>query len=275
MFTAFDKNKNKVSIENALKGERYYCPICLQEVLLKKGKIRAPHFSHKINANCTDWGDMSEWHLGWQEKFPLNCREVILENNGIKHRADILLKDKNIVIEFQHSQISNEDFNARNKFYTELGFNLIWVFDGNKKIKNPDNYEIDFNKIGNNVTQFVTQTLEWKRYKKDEELLQINHKIVMFYEVYLEKIEKKVLLPVKNFNNWEVKIFWLYDYIKLESFLKSYSPLFETSNVKSIEQINYETQEFYRINNIQQKLDMLRIPRYTIIRPMKRGRPHL
>ena len=40
-------------------------------------------------------------------------------------KESTLVLSNNIIIEFQHSQISNEDFNARNKFYTELGFNLI------------------------------------------------------------------------------------------------------------------------------------------------------
>ena len=28
---------------------------------------------------------MSEWHCSWQEKFPAECREVVLEKDGVKH----------------------------------------------------------------------------------------------------------------------------------------------------------------------------------------------
>ena len=253
MFTALNEKNEKVNIESASKSEKYFCPICNNQVIFKKGKIRAPHFSHKIDSGCVDWGDMSEWHLGWQQKFPLECREAVIEKDGIKHRADVLIKEKNTVIEFQHSQISNDEFNARNKFYTENGYNLIWIFDGNKKIKRPENYRVGLLKDNFCLNDYRQQTLEWKRYKKDEELLIINHQIVIFYEVFNEKIDKKVLLPVSNYNNFDINIKWLYNYILEENFLKTYSPLHFDDETASIDDILKLSDEFYKINNIEQR----------------------
>jgi len=70
---------------------------------------------------------MSDWHIGWQERFPEECREITLESNGNKHRADVLI-DKT-VLEFQHSHLSSDEFNDRNEFYTSLGYHVVWVFD--------------------------------------------------------------------------------------------------------------------------------------------------
>lgn len=127
MFTALDKYNRKVSIDEATEDEPYFCEYCKEQLIIKKGDIRAHHFAHK--GTCTDnWHyDMSDWHKEWQNLFPVESREVVMESNGEKHRADVFIN--NIVIEFQHSPLSNDEFNERNNFYTSLGFNVVWVFD--------------------------------------------------------------------------------------------------------------------------------------------------
>ncbi len=275
MFIATNENGEKIFIKDANKGCSYLCPICRSEVIYRDCKTKASHFAHRHRSECDDWGDMSEWHLGWQEKFPIECREVIIENNGVKHRADVLIKDKNTVIEFQHSQISNEEFDARNKFYTENGYNLIWVFDGEKKIKKPENYKVGLLQGNYCLNGYKVQRLEWKRYKKDEELLKINYKIIIFYEVYIEKLNKNILLPVANYDNFDINIKWLYDYITEEVFLKSYSPYRYNDNVPNIDFILFQSDEFYRLNNIQQRFIETNRPKHNIYFPKKRGRPHL
>ena len=275
MFIATNENGKKIFIKDANKGCSYFCPICRSEVIYRDCKTKASHFAHRHRSECDDWGDMSEWHLGWQEKFPIECREVIIENNGVKHRADVLIKDKNTVIEFQHSQISNEEFDARNKFYTENGYNLIWVFDGEKKIKKPENYKVGLLQGNYCLNDYKVQRLEWKRYKKDEELLKINYKIIIFYEVYIEKLNKNILLPVANYDNFDINIKWFYDYITEEVFLKSYSPYHYNDNVPNLDFILFQSDEFYRLNNIQQRFAETNRPKYNIYFPQKRGRPHL
>ena len=246
MFIALNGNEEKVDVKNAKSGETYFCPVCHEKVLFRECITKASHFAHKPGSDCVDWGDMSEWHLGWQEKFPIECREVVMESNGVKHRADVFIKEKNLVIEFQHSSITNEVFNARNKFYVENGHMIIWVFDGEKKIKNPEEYEAGILENHRGLARYNIQTLEWKRYKNDDELLKINHKIIMLYEVYNNKLKRKVLLPVANYNNFDINFRWMADYIYPESLLKSCSSLYKDCSVKSFEQIDRETTEFKR-----------------------------
>ena len=129
MFVAKDINGNRIDIDSVNNEVDYYCPICDSKLIAKtKGKIRVPHFAHENGSECDSWHyDMSEWHREWQKCFPVDNREVVVENNGTKHRADVLIN--NTVVEFQHSKISREEFNTRNIFYKYSGYNVIWLFD--------------------------------------------------------------------------------------------------------------------------------------------------
>ena len=143
MLIANDKNGKRISIENAIEGEKYFCPTYGEPLIVKAKDSKAvkPYFSHRPGTLCKDtWQyDMSDWHRAWQEKFPEQCREIVLENNGIRHRADVLIN--NTVIEFQHSPIKYEEILERNNFYLSCGHPVVWFFDANApsyKIKNKD-----------------------------------------------------------------------------------------------------------------------------------------
>lgn len=129
MFYANDEKHNRVKIDDAVKGLNYYCPECEKLVKIVAGNQNAHHFRHFPNEACVDkWNyDMSEWHKGMQEQFDDQYREIVLERNGEKHRADIL-KDKT-VIEFQHSPLSLKEFVERNEFYSDCDYRVVWVFD--------------------------------------------------------------------------------------------------------------------------------------------------
>ncbi len=153
MFIANDKAGNRVSIEDITSGEQYYCPICGKELIIKakESLAKATHFAHK--SKCTDtWKyDMSEWHLAWQNQFPKECREVTVEKNGIKHRADVLIN--NTVIEFQHSPIKGEEIEERNNFYLSCGYQVVWMFDATTthyQLKNKFNRSTNPAKCGEN-----------------------------------------------------------------------------------------------------------------------------
>jgi len=129
MFKVIDKNNKILDVDDTKKGEEYYCPICHNPVRKIAGEINAHHFRHIPNSNCPDnWEyDMSEWHRKMQLIFDDCFREVVVEKDGQKHRADIL-KD-GVVIEFQHSNLSSQDFRERNIFYLSCGYKVVWVFD--------------------------------------------------------------------------------------------------------------------------------------------------
>ena len=134
MFVALDKNGNRVYAEYATRDQKYYCPTCGGEVILRSGEINVDHFAH--TSQCQDnWNyDMTPWHRRMQSYFPEECREVVVNHNGIVHRADVLLEKEKIVIEFQHSTISMQEYRERTKFFIDAGYRIVWVFDLRDKV---------------------------------------------------------------------------------------------------------------------------------------------
>jgi competence CoiA-like predicted nuclease len=113
-----------------------FCPVCKGAMIAKCGDIYRWHWQHVRELNCDSWKEHETiWHRKWKEKFPAECREVILQHNGEKHIADVLTKS-GVVIEFQNSSISAGTILIREAFYDYM----IWVinakpFSDNFKIK--------------------------------------------------------------------------------------------------------------------------------------------
>ncbi len=131
LITGYTEDGTKVSITDAVKGIKYVCDLG-HNIIPKKGTIIIHHFSHISECECSSWNgkdnQMTEWHITWQSRFPAENREVIMVNDDeIRHRADVLYKD--LVIEIQHSSISEEEISAREDFYG----NMIWIVDCTKE----------------------------------------------------------------------------------------------------------------------------------------------
>lgn len=128
MFVAINEAEERVFAQKSLPRDvQYSCPVCGGAVRLRAGDNNVAHFAH-IHA-CTDTftHDMSEWHKAWQMMFPLKNREVVITHGNETHRADVLCYGT--VIEFQHSPISESEFQRRNEFYTSAGYKVVWIFD--------------------------------------------------------------------------------------------------------------------------------------------------
>lgn len=132
MFFGNDSFKNKVYIDDSSANVKYYCPICDSPLIRRMGEIKAHHFAHEKGRVCNDtwhYEEMCDWHILWQNRFPKEYREVVKQHNNIKHRADVLIESNKLVIEFQHSKLSINEFRDRNSFYKSLGYKVIWIFD--------------------------------------------------------------------------------------------------------------------------------------------------
>ena len=205
MFIALNANNEKVSIENADKICEYFCPICNEKLSIKATNSLSvrPHFAHKKGTECLDdWKhDMSEWHYNWQCLFPEEFREVVVEEDGIKHRADVLING--YVIEFQHSPITAVEIEERNTFYLNCGYKVIWVFDAQNKVKNiyGTEYSID---------PFMDD-LEWKRARREFDIPTPSGVFVFIeYETKLSTNppqEAGILLHLKKFNPKKIESF--------------------------------------------------------------------
>lgn len=131
MYIALNKEQKRISIRQAVQGEVFFCPVCLGKMFMKTGTEKASHFAHYPQNNCNDsWNgqyDMSDWHYEWQNMFPPENQEVVVQWNDIRHRADVLIE--RTVIEFQHSPLSSGKFNDRNVFYSNIGYKVVWLYD--------------------------------------------------------------------------------------------------------------------------------------------------
>lgn len=135
MYFANDENGIRVNINSATVEHRYFCPACKNQMIIKRGRIITPHFAHKTKGPCDHWytGKMSPWHRKMQNKFPLDMQEITLWNDDQTefHVADVLVGNEGmgLVFEFQHSAIPVDTFICRTKFYMDLGYSVVWIFD--------------------------------------------------------------------------------------------------------------------------------------------------
>lgn len=117
-------NNNRVE---AFFGGRGLCPTCGSEMIAKCGPRILHHWAHYRPKGCDPWWENeTPWHRDWKNLFPLECREVShIAHDGEIHRADIKTPT-GIVIEVQHSSMTDAEKTSREEFYG----NLVWVVDG-------------------------------------------------------------------------------------------------------------------------------------------------
>lgn len=147
MYFAINEKGSRICIDDAIKGESYFCPFCSSEMIMKCGDIITPHFAHKSGAECDKWYSVShgkgEWHRKMQSMFAPEEQEVKIESDILRKFkiADVFIqgKERNTIIEFQHSVIPYNVLIDRTKFYYNNSclvvdgkkhYNqIIWVFD--------------------------------------------------------------------------------------------------------------------------------------------------
>lgn len=146
MYFALDDTWEKISIDNAIRGNDYYCASCGNRLIMKCGDVVQHHFAHERNNNCDPWysDNKGPWHRAMQALFRDEFQEVLIRSDNDPseyHIADVCIKRNNkanIIFEFQQSQISKSDFEERNDFYIHNGRNtvngrlannkLYWIF---------------------------------------------------------------------------------------------------------------------------------------------------
>lgn len=117
------------------------CIMCGGEVFSKCGPIKIHHWAHFNDAKCSC--NKTDWHKDWQSRFNQSNREVVMfSESGEKHVADIKT-DGNIVIEIQHSKITQEEIDARESHNTDM----FWIIDHDFYREFYKTGKVKFNKI--------------------------------------------------------------------------------------------------------------------------------
>lgn len=201
-------NNQKKEAEKGLKG---LCPICLQPVIAKCGKFKINHWAHKSLEHCdTWWENETEWHRQWKNTFPVEWQEIVAidEKTGEKHIADIKTNG-DMVVEFQHSNISEEERISREKFYK----NMIWIVDGTRRKRDFARFAkaFEFNSIWRINQQSPLFVLEFGYCHLPKEWQSSNVPVLFDFKGLLEKNEEEYdydplreplwcLLPVRENN---------------------------------------------------------------------------
>jgi competence CoiA-like predicted nuclease len=121
MIFAHDKYGKRIRAE---KGKKGYCPSCGAKLTAKCGRIVVHHWAHDFG-DCDSWsGPETDWHRYWKSLVPPDCCEVVIERDGVKHRADIMTRS-GMVVELQHSSIGPDEIEKREDFYGRM----LWLFD--------------------------------------------------------------------------------------------------------------------------------------------------
>lgn len=119
---------NGIKSQAVISAERGVCIYCGKETIAHCGEFKINHWQHKTLKECDNWYEPeTEWHRAWKNNFPVSFQEIVMFDNQTneKHIADIYNSEKDVVIEIQHSPISNKEVQSRESFYKKL----IWVID--------------------------------------------------------------------------------------------------------------------------------------------------
>ena len=192
-------NNKKIHVSEYIENKYNNCDIVCDnghKLILVNGTIIKSHFRHKHSYDVGGF-PMTEWHCKWQSYFPITEAYFpkISDEQIKERRADILIKDKNYVIEIQHSEIDDSNVICRNNDYKLHNMNLIWVVDGNTR-------DVELEELSTN-NFLITFNSVWKfksfRHIYDFILLDINNKI---FKIPVKKICNKMIL-VKEFKEIE------------------------------------------------------------------------
>lgn len=162
------KTRNHIFIDTLASGvarsKCFECPCCSKTLFYVAHK-KTPHFKHRphescirdkneikrIHKECEDIikNQSSSFHKKWQDTFPKECQEVRISENNNMHIADIHIESKNkainivgdsnetnifenkthLVIEIQHSSLSELQALKRESFYNTKDRGIIWIVD--------------------------------------------------------------------------------------------------------------------------------------------------
>ena len=216
----FAINSSGDKVEVSFSGQKAKCIDCGASLIGKKGQFKTEHWAHESKRNCDVWYEpITEWHLAWQNEFPISNQEITLRDNTTNtlHRADIRCNN-GLVIEVQNSSIKPEEIEEREAFYGKEG--MIWVLNGeslamNSKISyehHPVNFGLSLNIPGhsNEVGEYDLQDFrdcifEGETYLKyfiklkDYDCINGNYLDFYFYdEQDFDLIERKLFSEIKE-----------------------------------------------------------------------------
>lgn len=151
-------------LQRLKKQQSFFCPQCKEQLLLKAGQIKIPHFAHQKNSECDalfSEGESAAHLLGKQHLFQLFANlqlRPVLEPYlpQLQQRPDVLItfKERQYAVEFQCSPIAHPTFQQRTTGYLHANITPVWILHTPEKFKNPGIAKISVNHTN---AQFIQQ----------------------------------------------------------------------------------------------------------------------
>ncbi|MFV0555835.1 MAG: competence protein CoiA [Lactovum sp.] len=142
MLTAYDENGKFINLLcKKVKKQKFTCPACKSELILKSGSIKIPHFAHRSLKDCQSWSENESFqHLSLKKsiyQMLINTEKVELEKylEKLEQTPDILINDC-IAIEIQCSRLSIKRLFERTRNYQKHGYKVLWLLGKDLWIKN-------------------------------------------------------------------------------------------------------------------------------------------
>ena len=144
MIIALNNVRQRILAIHATKQQRYFCPVCLKPVILKKGLKYSAHFAHQSNKShhCYANESVNHYHakLLLAQYFSRLGYYVEIEPHlkNIRQVPDLIINKTN-VIELQFSTIPYTDIISRTRGLERLGYKVRWIVKDsdmiNEKVK--------------------------------------------------------------------------------------------------------------------------------------------
>lgn len=128
--------ETKKELEKVRSREKFYCPDCGEEVIMKLGNKKIWHFSHTASGSCQyEYDRESEYHLSGKLKIYnwLKKQGILAElekfDQQMRQKPDIAFewKGQKYAIEFQCSVIHADIFEKRTRTYLEHDVIPLWI----------------------------------------------------------------------------------------------------------------------------------------------------
>lgn len=141
MIVAETEAGEQVEATRDLECSRAHCPMCRAPVVLKRGRVKVPHFAHAAGSACDAAGE-SLRHLQAKRVLADQFRHlgyaVWLEeaHRDLGRRVDVAVAvppGQRVAVEVQDSPISVDDMKRRHGIDRRIGFaGTVWVFTGRR-----------------------------------------------------------------------------------------------------------------------------------------------
>lgn len=189
MLVALNDAGELIEANRALPG-RYTCPICNRPVVLKKGKVKLPHFAHQTLKDCFMYTYKKETVAHIEGKYalydlfdPSTCfMEYYL--SSIEQIPDCY-HTSSIAFELQMSVIPVSHIVTRTSGYNSIGVEVIWI--------------AKFEDIKINDTQ-----MKLTHFQKS--LIHLASNVLFAYHTQLKSFFALQIIRVLNHNEFEIKI---------------------------------------------------------------------